>query len=219
MSHTVTEYGLRNFYESIKSLMKTNTKNKNLIQLQITASKRKRILFHLMGGFISGGSDRCLFSLLTQLDQSKYEPFLLYKKKSILVKQLQDMGIKLIPFPNHSKENAKSQLKKTVNNKRTKKKPNIIKILLGKSYFLYSLLSNSKILINAVPEILRLAKIVIVNRIDMIHANHNLNGDRAIILTAILLRKKITAFFLGDKSIKTAKEILEKNKIKCYTKI
>jgi acetyltransferase len=33
------------------------------------------------------------------------------------------------------------------------------------------------------------------------------------------LKKKITAFFLGDKSIKTAKEILEKNKIKCYTKI
>ncbi len=33
------------------------------------------------------------------------------------------------------------------------------------------------------------------------------------------LKKKITAFFLGDKSIKTAKEILEKNKIKCYTRI
>jgi acetyltransferase len=39
------------------------------------------------------------------------------------------------------------------------------------------------------------------------------------IISNSLLRKKITAFFLGDKSIKTAKEILEKNKIKCYTKI
>lgn len=33
------------------------------------------------------------------------------------------------------------------------------------------------------------------------------------------LKKKITAFFLGDKSIKDAKKILEKNKIKCYTNI
>jgi len=33
------------------------------------------------------------------------------------------------------------------------------------------------------------------------------------------LKKKIIAFFLGDKSIKNAKEILEKNKIKCYTRI
>ncbi|MCW8965582.1 MAG: CoA-binding protein [Candidatus Pacearchaeota archaeon] len=33
------------------------------------------------------------------------------------------------------------------------------------------------------------------------------------------LKKKITAFFLGGKSITKAKEILEKNKIKCYTRI
>jgi acyl-CoA synthetase (NDP forming) len=33
------------------------------------------------------------------------------------------------------------------------------------------------------------------------------------------LKKKIIAFFLGDKSIKSAKEILEKNEIKCYTRI
>ena len=32
-------------------------------------------------------------------------------------------------------------------------------------------------------------------------------------------KPKITTFFLGDKSIKEAKEILEKNKIKCYTRI
>ncbi|MFC1666156.1 CoA-binding protein [Nanoarchaeota archaeon] len=33
------------------------------------------------------------------------------------------------------------------------------------------------------------------------------------------LKRKIIVFFLGDKSIKSAKNILEKNKIKCYTKI
>ncbi len=33
------------------------------------------------------------------------------------------------------------------------------------------------------------------------------------------LKNKITAFFLGSNSIKKAKEILEKNNIKCYTKI
>ena len=53
--------------------------------------RKKRILFHYMIGVTSGGSDTCLFYLLTHLDQSKYEPYLLYKNKSILVKKMEDM--------------------------------------------------------------------------------------------------------------------------------
>jgi acetyltransferase len=43
--------------------------------------------------------------------------------------------------------------------------------------------------------------------------------ETAQIITQMPYKKKIITFFLGDKSIKEAKEILEKNKIKCYTRI
>jgi acetyltransferase len=43
--------------------------------------------------------------------------------------------------------------------------------------------------------------------------------ETAQIITQMPYKKKVITFFLGDKSIKKAKEILEKNKIKCYTRI
>ena len=153
-----------------------------------TESRKKRILFHYMIGGTAGGSDSCLFLLLKYLDLSKYEPYLLYNKKSAFVQELKDIGINLIPFSKRIQLDTRSQSKNTaLRNSRTKKKSGKLKLLLG----------SLKNLIKRMPEIIKLAGIIIENRIDIVHTNHYLTGDRSMLLASIFLRKKIVSHNRG----------------------
>ncbi|MCB9207176.1 MAG: glycosyltransferase family 4 protein [Ignavibacteriales bacterium] len=145
---------------------------------------KKKILFHYMLGIPSGGSDQCLFSLLTHLDQTKYELFLLYKRDSFFLEKLKEIGIKLIPITKQVESNNNQIVESKIELKKTNEKWKFLPISL-------------KILIKIIPDTLKLINIIKANKIDIIHANHNINGDRAVILASIILRKKIVSHYRG----------------------
>ncbi|MFZ1289745.1 MAG: glycosyltransferase family 4 protein [Melioribacteraceae bacterium] len=145
---------------------------------------KKKILFHYMLGIPSGGSDHCLFSLLTHLDNSKYELYLLYKKESFFLDYLRKIGIKLIPLLKEHRKNISSNNENKCDDKKTTLKWKFLPVSL-------------KVLLKLIPETIRLINIILVNKIDIIHANHNINGDRAVILASIFLRKKIVSHYRG----------------------
>jgi glycosyltransferase involved in cell wall biosynthesis len=137
--------------------------------------KKKKILYHYLIGVPSGGSDQCLYSFLKLLDQSKYEPFLLFKKNSFFLDNLRNIGIKLIPLSklSNSKENTSPQ-----------KKNKLFPISL-------------EVLLKTISKVFWLINIINKYNIDIIHANHNLNGDRSVIIAAMILRKKIVSHYRG----------------------
>jgi glycosyltransferase involved in cell wall biosynthesis len=151
--------------------------------------KRIKILYHLMQGIPSGGSDTCLFLLLKQLDQSRFEPFLIYKNKNHLVKKLEDVGIHLIPFNNTNNTNSPQ-----VKNNITKISDTTIE---GKPSELRKLISGLKNIFKKTPEILRFIYLITKYQIDIVHTNHYLTGDRMMLLAAIILRKKIISHNRG----------------------
>ena len=152
-------------------------------------STKKRILFHCMLGRAAGGSDTCLFLLIKYLDKSKYEPYLLYRDRSILVDQLEDIGIKLISLPKQIKKiyYPTPAKKDTNNNSQTPQKLSPTKL------FLRGLIN----LIKRTPEILWFVIVTIRHQIDIVHTNHYLTGDRLMIIASILLKKKIVSHNRG----------------------
>lgn len=162
----------------------------NLIlnKLEMTESKRKKILYHYMIGIPSGGSDTCLFLLLKHLDLSKFEPYLLFKDKNHLVKQLENIGVHLIPLQKTNKIQSQPDKK---NNHKTKEK------LDKNPSELKRLLSGLKNIVKKMPDIFRFIFILIKNQIDIVHTNHYLTGDRIMLLAAIILRKKVISHNRG----------------------
>ena len=109
-------------------------------------TRKINILFHFMRGRAAGGSDTCLFLLIKYLDKSKYEPYLLFRDKSIFVDQMEEIGIKLIPLSNRLKKfYYPTQPKiKSKNGSAPLKKPDDLRIFLG----------GLKNLIKRIPEII-----------------------------------------------------------------
>lgn len=141
-----------------------------------------------MIGIPSGGSDTCLFLLLKHLDLSKYEPYLLYKNKNHLVKQLEAIGIHLVPLEKTNKIHTQPVKNNTpITREKLYRKPSEFR----------KLLSGLKNIVKKIPEILRFIFILIKNQIDIVHTNHYLTGDRMMLLAAIILRKKIVSHNRG----------------------
>lgn len=148
---------------------------------------RKRILFSHLKGVTSGGSDTCLYLLAKEIDQTKFEPYLIYKNKSTLVSQLEEIGVKLIYIP--------SKKKRTVErNNLSIKTASTIQIRKNN---LNEKIKLIKQLVKRFPDVLKFASIILRNRIDIVHTNHNLNSDRSMIIAAILLRRKVISHNRG----------------------
>jgi glycosyltransferase involved in cell wall biosynthesis len=163
---------------------KPNIKVANKMNIQF---KKRRILFYCMQGLISGGSDTCLYYLLTQLDQSKNEPYLLYENESILVKKLRKIGVKTIPL----------KKKKTSLQPPPKTTAVVIKLKNNNPNELRLFASSLKSLIKKIPFTIELMRIILKNRIDIVHTNHFLTADRPMLLASILTRKRIVSHNRG----------------------
>lgn len=142
-----------------------------------------KILFYFMKGDSDGGSDYSLFAHLENLNTQKYFPIIVYREYSPLLSLLEEKGFKIINIPAKKKQ-AQSKTKNNIKN--------IRKDFLFKKY-----LSSLKLLYKAIPEALKLIKIIIDQNIDLLHLNHNLNGDRAGIVAGILTRTKIISHYRG----------------------
>ena len=160
--------------------------------------RRKKILFYYIRGATAGGSDTCLFLLLKYLNQSKYEPYLLYRDNSIIVEQLRDLGINIIQIPEKIRVRLHSQLVKNAKDiSQPLNRTSIFRPLVKKSGNFGLFLSNLKHTIKKIPEAVQYAIILLKNRIDIVHTNHDINGDHSMILAAIFLRKKIVSHNRG----------------------
>ncbi len=158
----------------------------------------KRILFSYMLGKDAGGSDTCLYLLLKNLDQTKYDPYLLYRDSSSLVEDLRVKGIKLIEIPHKIK--AKLHLKLIKNSEEINQsipKVSPLKLFLKRTGYFGLLLSNLKNTIKNLPEIFTYISIITKNKIDIVHTNHYLAGDRSMLIAAIILRKKVVSHNRG----------------------
>lgn len=148
---------------------------------------KKRILFYFMQGKDAGGSDTCLFLLLKYLDKTKYEPFLLYRERSIFVDALDDLNIQLIRLP-IGKNNKVNHNRKSIIKKKTKSlNQNKLRFYLG----------SLKRLIKQMPAILNLTKVIIQNKIDLVHANHYITPDRVVFLASFITGRKIISHNRG----------------------
>ncbi len=159
---------------------------------------KKRILFYYMLGRTAGGSDTCLFLLLKNIDQSRFEPHLLYRDNSPLLEELKGIGIKTIPIPNKIRARLHRQLVKNADAiNQPNKNTSLLNSLLKKFGNFGSLLSSLKDVIKKLPETFKYAIIIIKNKIDIVHTNHYLTGDRPMLLAAIILRKKVISHNRG----------------------
>lgn len=131
-----------------------------------------------MQGGSAGGSDTCLYLLVKFLDKVKYEPILLYKERSKFVDELENLGVSLVPVTIKAKKNKpkKNNIGKTQQIE-IKKNPNKLRIIL----------SSIKHIIKRVPDIYSLIKVIKKNKIDIVHANHYLTGDRSVLIASKLL--------------------------------
>lgn len=149
-------------------------------------NKKTKVLFYYMIGGQAGGSDTCLYLLVKFLDRTKYEPFLLFKDRSRFVDELEKLGVTLIPLP------IRDRKKKDIQGSSLTK--NILVKVPQKNRVI---LSSIKHLIVRIPDIINLINVIIKFKIDIIHANHYLTGDRAILLASIITRKKIISHNRG----------------------
>ncbi len=148
---------------------------------------KKKILHYYIKGVSDGGSDYSLFTHLLNLKSNEFEHIVIVRNNSPLVKKVSELGFKTIYFPtknvlipNFNKSNAANV------DVKTKKESELKKFL-----------RTVKLIINALPEAFKLRKIIKDNNIDLLHLNHNLNGDRPGIVAGILTRKKIISHNRG----------------------
>lgn len=151
------------------------------------AMNKKKILFYFMKGDADGGSDYSLFTHLNHLDLNKYIPIITYRKYSPIIHTLEDKGFEVIHLKGKKKEKSKLSSKANSN----------IENISSKEYFFKKYLRSIKVFIKAIPETLILRRIIKEKKIDIIHLNHNLNGDRAGIIAGILTRIKIISHYRG----------------------
>lgn len=151
-----------------------------------------------MNGGLAGGSDTCLYYLIKQLDRSKYEPILLYKYDGTLLRELESMGIKIIPIPKVLKARLHAKLLAISKESNTQIKSRNLKTkLIKKSGSVGLFFGTLKHTLKTIPEIIQCANIIINNRIDIVHTNHYLTGDRPMLIAAILTRRKVISHNRG----------------------
>lgn len=160
--------------------------------------KQKKVLFHYMRGASAGGSDTCLYFLLKNLNQSKYEPYLLYRDSSNLVEELRELNINLIQLPDKIRKSYYIHLEKSAEiSSQNPKKTKTIKKLYLKSGKVGILLNDLKYIIKKIPEIIQFALIIYRNKIDIIHTNHDISSDNTMVYASMLLKKKIVSHNRG----------------------
>ena len=144
---------------------------------------KKKILHYFLKGDSDGGADHSLYTHLINLDRDVFDHLVVYRKDSSLVQNLKERGFitinlpsKRVLVPNITKSKKKNSKQET---------------------FLRKYLRTVKLFINALPEAFRLRKIIKEYKIDLLHLNHNLNGDRAGIIAGIITGKKIISHNRG----------------------
>ena len=162
------------------------------------ANRKKRILYHYMLGGEAGGSDTCLYLLLKYLDQLKYEPFLLHLDKSKFLEELKAIGIKIIPMPEKIQARLHYQFNKNAKAiNQPQKKTGFTKSILNRLGGFGLFLSSLKDVIKRLSQTINYAIIIIKNKIDIVHTNHYLTGDKPMLLAAIILKKKVISHNRG----------------------
>ena len=154
--------------------------------------RKKRILFYYMQGASAGGSDTCLYLLLKYLDESKFDAYLLYRDHSIYLDELSKKGINLIPIP----DNIKAKHYARIINNTKRRIPPEKKIIANKR--IRAVLSEIKIVLKKLPETIQYSYLILKNRIDCIHTNQDITSDRQMVLSAILMRKKLVCHNRGS---------------------
>jgi len=144
---------------------------------------KKKILYYFLKGDSDGGSDHSLFTHLINLDSDIFEHLVIFRKHSPIVKTLETRGLITIHLPSPiviipNRHQSNKSLKK-------------------RDPYFKKYLRTIKLFINALPEAFRLRKIIKKYQIDLLHLNHNLNGDRAGIIAGIITQKKIISHNRG----------------------
>lgn len=168
-------------------------KNSNILKM-----RKKRILYSYMIGGGAGGSDTCLYLLLKNLDQSKYDLYLLHLDSSKFLDELRGLGIKIITIPNRIRKSIHFQFDKNVKalNQPSEKK-GITRSILSRLGALGSIIRSLKDIIRRLPQTFSYASIIIKYKIDIVHTNHYLTGDRPMLLAALILGKKVISHNRG----------------------
>lgn len=159
----------------------------------MNSNKQKiKVLYHYMRGAAAGGSDTCLYLLVKYLDKSKFEPIVLFRDESILIEDLRKQKINLINFSQSIKTKLYLQLKKNAEVSVKNENPDkSLKNELVKSSRTSSLIKNIKHIIKRFPETIHYAKLLLKNKIDIVHTNHDITSDHPMILAGLLTKKKI----------------------------
>ncbi len=144
---------------------------------------KKNILFYYMNGDSDGGSDYSLVAHLININTQKYNPIIIYRKESELVSIIKSKGFIAVSIFGGKKQ---IQSKKKNHNK-----------IIRKDFRFKKYLSSLKLLYKSFPEALQLRQIIKEKNIDIIHLNHNLNGDRSGIVAGILTRVIIISHYRG----------------------
>jgi glycosyltransferase involved in cell wall biosynthesis len=161
-------------------------------------NRKKRILYHFMIGITAGGSDTCLHLLIKNLDKSRYDPKVIYMDRSKLVDDLQNQGIKLIPMPEKIRARYYYQIKKNAEAiSHPPQKETLIRSIRNRLGNFGLLIRGLKDIIKKLPDIYNYMTIIVKNKIDIVHANHHLSGDRSMLLAAIILRRKVVSHNRG----------------------
>jgi glycosyltransferase involved in cell wall biosynthesis len=131
----------------------------------IKEKSKKNILFYYMNGNSGGGSDNSLYLHLINLNKEKFTPFVIFKKRSNLVKKIQSMNLMTI----HQK-----YFSNTISTR--------LKIPGCKTIFFN---------LRVVFELFIIIRIIIKFEIDIIHLNNNIRTNRAAAIAGLLTFKKV----------------------------
>lgn len=137
-------------------------------------SKKRNILFYYFQGALSGGSDNSLFQHLINLDKNKYCPIVIFNKSNNLLKELNKQKMKLVKQKFFAR-NFNLNFKK-IN-------------FPGSNTFFYNFF--------LIIEVILIVKVIISQKIDLIHLNHNIKVDRPAAIAGLLTFRKVISHDRG----------------------
>jgi len=160
----------------------------------------KKILFHIMTGNPTGGSDYSLYYLIKNLDKRKYIPIVTFVKECFLEEKMQEEGIMTIVVKKSTLSLPQSAIK--VGHKVVKN--SYIRKILG-------YISKTSIeFLKLIMETYRLIKVMRQYHIDLLHLNLSLRLNRDGILAGILTKTPIISHVRGFQKIQKIDLFLSK---------
>lgn len=158
---------------------------------------KKKILFYYIAGASDGGADHSLYYLITNLDLKKYEPHVIYKKESEIVKKIKLTISNTIKIDNiiHDVRDFHNEI--DIFWKENKIGKIISQIVIIKPFIRILKSKSIRYSLKILPQVFKICLLIYKEKIDIVHLNHDFKSDKVALIAGIITRRKIICHLRG----------------------